>query len=82
MSTVDLDNDDDDDDNQNQTIAGLGLTRIEIGRAEGELEVFGWNESHIRIVGLDDDDDDGAIPNISPEGVLRPDGEKLLTRKR
>ena len=77
MNTIDLDNededddDDDDDDDLKQTISGSGLTRVEIGRAEGELEVFGWNEPHIRIVGLDDDDDDEDIPNIGAEGVLR-----------
>ncbi|HLW00760.1 MAG TPA: DUF4097 family beta strand repeat-containing protein [Ktedonobacterales bacterium] len=55
-----------------QTVSGGGLTRVEIGRAEGELEVLGWDEPHIRIVGLDDDDDDDTdIPQIDPEGVLR-----------
>ncbi len=53
-----------------QTVSGGGLTRVEIGRAEGELEVLGWDEPHIRIVGLDDDDDED-IPHIGPEGVLR-----------
>ncbi len=55
-----------------QTVPGGGLTRVEIGRAEGELEVLGWDESHIHIVGLDDDDDDDTdIPQIDAEGVLR-----------
>ncbi|HEU5367707.1 MAG TPA: DUF4097 family beta strand repeat-containing protein [Ktedonobacterales bacterium] len=53
-----------------QTVSGGGLTRVEIGRAEGELEVLGWDEAHIRIVGLDDDDDED-IPHIGTEGVLR-----------
>jgi len=50
-------------------IAG-GVTRIEIGRAEGELEVFGWDEAHIRIVGLDDDHP-GSDPQMNGEGLLR-----------
>jgi DUF4097 and DUF4098 domain-containing protein YvlB len=56
-----------------QTVSGGGLTRVEIGRAEGELEVLGWDEAHIRIVGLDDDndDDDTDIPDIDAQGVLR-----------
>ncbi len=54
-----------------QTVSGGGLTRIEIGRAEGELEVLGWDEAHIRIVGLDDDEE--GIPQLSPEGILRLD---------
>jgi DUF4097 and DUF4098 domain-containing protein YvlB len=53
-----------------QTVSGGGLTRVEIGRAEGELEVLGWAEPHVRIVGLDDDDD-ADIPHIGAEGVLR-----------
>jgi DUF4097 and DUF4098 domain-containing protein YvlB len=53
-----------------QTVSGGGLTRIEIGRAEGELEVLGWDEAHIRIVGLDEDDDTD-IPQIGATGVLR-----------
>src|SRR5579871_3111701 len=52
-----------------QTVSG-GVTRIEIGRAEGELEVLGWDEGHIRIVGLDDDD--SSEPEIS-DGILRLD---------
>src|SRR5579859_7417361 len=54
-----------------QTVSGGGLNRVEIGRAEGELEVLGWDEPHIRIVGLDDDEED--IPQLSPEGILRLD---------
>ncbi len=50
-----------------QTVAGGAVTHIEIGRAEGELEVLGWDEPHIRIVGLEDD---AGAPQIS-EGVLR-----------
>ncbi|HEU5200153.1 MAG TPA: DUF4097 family beta strand repeat-containing protein [Ktedonobacterales bacterium] len=52
-----------------QTVSG-GVTRIEIGRAEGELEILGWDESHIRIVGLDDED--SSEPEIS-DGILRLD---------
>ena len=52
-----------------QTVSG-GVTRIEIGRAEGDLEVLGWDENHIRLVGLDDED--SSEPQIS-EGVLRLD---------
>ena len=52
-----------------QTVSG-GVTRIEIGRAEGELEVLGWDEGHIRIVGLDDED--ASEPEIS-DGILRLD---------
>ena len=52
-----------------QTVSG-GVTRVEIGRAEGELEVLGWDENHIRLVGLDDDD--SSEPEIS-DGILRLD---------
>jgi DUF4097 and DUF4098 domain-containing protein YvlB len=54
-----------------QTVSGGGLTRLEIGRAEGELEVLGWDEAHIRIVGDEDEDDDDDLPQIGAEGVMR-----------
>jgi DUF4097 and DUF4098 domain-containing protein YvlB len=53
---------------EEQIVSGGGLTRLEVGRAEGELEVMGWDESHIRIVGLDEDE---AIPAMDAGGVLR-----------
>ncbi|HEY7350644.1 MAG TPA: DUF4097 family beta strand repeat-containing protein [Ktedonobacterales bacterium] len=49
-----------------QTVSG-GFNRIEIGRAEGELEVLGWDEPTIRIVGHDEEDS----PYAGTEGVLR-----------
>ncbi len=54
-----------------QTVSGGGLTRLEIGRAEGELEVLGWDESHIHIIGLDEDDDENALPQTGAAGVMR-----------
>ncbi len=53
-----------------QMVSSSGVTQIEIGRAEGELEVLGWDEGHIRIVGLDDDHP-GNEPQITSEGLLR-----------
>lgn len=49
-----------------QTVSG-GFSRIEIGRAEGELEVLGWDEPTVRIVGHDEEDS----PFMGTEGVLR-----------
>jgi hypothetical protein len=49
-----------------QTVSG-GFSRVEIGRAEGELEVLGWDEPTIRIVGHDEEDS----PYMGAEGVLR-----------
>jgi DUF4097 and DUF4098 domain-containing protein YvlB len=53
----------------NEQMLSGGVTQIEIGRAEGELEVLGWDEGHIRIVGLDDDHP-GNEPQIT-SGLLR-----------
>ncbi len=53
-----------------QTYSSGGLTRLEIGRADGELEVLGWDEPHVRIVGLDDEDDE-IEPQIGSDGRMR-----------
>jgi DUF4097 and DUF4098 domain-containing protein YvlB len=50
-----------------QTVSAGGLARIEIGRAEGELEVLGWDEPHMRIVGHDEED----MPQMGAEGIIR-----------
>jgi DUF4097 and DUF4098 domain-containing protein YvlB len=53
-----------------QTFSSGGLTRLEIGRADGELEILGWDEAHVRIVGLDDDDDDANF-QMGTDGRMR-----------
>ncbi len=53
-----------------QTFSSGGLTRLEIGRADGELEVLGWDEPHVRIVGLDDEDDDTNF-QVGNDGRMR-----------
>jgi DUF4097 and DUF4098 domain-containing protein YvlB len=53
-----------------QTFSSGGLARLEIGRADGELEVLGWDEPHVRIVGLDEEDDESNF-QVGSDGRMR-----------
>ncbi|HEY7123973.1 MAG TPA: DUF4097 family beta strand repeat-containing protein [Ktedonobacterales bacterium] len=53
-----------------QTYSSGGLTRLEIGRADGDLEILGWDEPHVRIVGLDDDEEDSNF-QVGADGRMR-----------